>query len=277
MDIYGDKQTNLNLSDRAQDFLRIFCRTETPRNIQSLIDSASGDEAKTILLLESRFNATGFFESPHRNFSSKFFDPLRALYDDHGEDALTPPVLLASPLENVHKAITLLPPHLASQFDAANVHLGPLHSAEVGDLDRDRWRGEPPPSLLEWLVDDAMIVSTDSSTSGEFSPSMSWSLMRTLCKQRAQVRVDVSWGKNKGEKEEEGCIITGYLRGFDRHRNLLLLNHKWEKSIARGGGGGGGGGGEDSVSSQNFEIQGARAILIKGSEVYNISVVSTTC
>ena len=269
-----DNKTTIHFNDCFQDFLRIFCKNETPISLHCLIDSVAGDEAKTILLLESRFNATGFFQSPHRNFSSRFFDPLRALYDDHGEDALTPPVLLASPLENVHKAITLLPPHLASQFDAANVHLGPLHSAEVRDLDRDRWRGEPPPSLLEWLVDDAMIISSESSTSGEFSPSMPWSLMRTLCKQRAQVRVDVSWGKNKGEKEEEGCIITGYLRGFDRHRNLLLLNHKWEKSIARGRGGGGD---EESVSGRNLEIQGARAILIKGSEVYNISAVSTTC
>jgi hypothetical protein len=244
----------MSFAEKLADFTRIYCKSNQ-QHIQHLIDSAAGDESKTISLLESQFDAYGFFAAPYLNFTSKYFDPLRALYDE----TLTPPIVLASPLENVHKAITLLPSHLASHFDVTNVHLGPLHSAEVGELDRDRWRGEPPPSLLEWLINDAMNASTDSIISSSFSSSMSWSMLRTLCKQRAQVRVHVSWGKNKGENEEEVGTLTGYLRGFDRHRSILLLNHKWEKR-----------GKEDEESLMRLQIQGARAILIKGSDIVDL-------
>jgi hypothetical protein len=36
---------------------------------------------------------------------------------------------------------------------------------------------------------------------------------------------DFSLFKENEEKRKNEAVIIGYLRGFDRYRNLLLLNH----------------------------------------------------
>jgi len=252
-----------NFEEILSDFIRLFTRNETTSILQQLITSSHGDQSKLVTLLETHYGAFGFFESPEKNFSSKFFNPLQALYDDGftGDTILSPPVLLASPLDNVHKALTLLPPNLASQFETANVHLGPLHSAEVEALDKDRWKGEPPPLLLEWLIEDAMIASTETNAS-PFLSSLSWESLRDLSRQRAQVRVTFSLFKENEEKRKNEAVIIGYLRGFDRYRNLLLLNHTWE---------------QDSIDKKCHEIirsdfLGSRIVLIRGSDIKNIIV-----
>lgn len=263
-----------NFEKILSDFIRLFSRNETSSIIEQLITSSHGDQSKLVTLLETHYGAYGFFESPEKNFSSKFFNPLKALYDDGftGDPILSPPVLLASPLDNVHKALTLLPPNLASQFDTATIHLGPLHSAEVEALDKDRWKGEPPPLLLEWLIEDAMIASTETNAS-PFLSSLSWESLRDLCKQRAQVRVTVSLfkenqhieDKEKEEKRKNEAVIIGYLRGFDRYRNLLLLNHTWEH--------------ETDIDKKCHEtlrsdFLGSRIVLIRGSDIKNIILLA---
>lgn len=110
-----------SLTDILGDFYRIFAPTRT-RDASHLAAVYAGRERELFSFLEARYGAQGYFASPQTEFRSQYFDPRLALY---AQDVV-PPVLLARPLDSVHKASVLLPGGPGHM-----VHLGPIHDANV--------------------------------------------------------------------------------------------------------------------------------------------------
>jgi hypothetical protein len=85
--------------------------------------------------LEQQYNAPRHFATVAFNFRSRFFDPLAALYDPH----LAPPVPGVRPLDNLSKAVVVLPRSAAGS--RAFVRLGVLHDEETQRRDAARRPG----------------------------------------------------------------------------------------------------------------------------------------
>jgi len=141
------------------------------------------------------------------------------------------------------------------------VRHGVLHSAAVEARDERRRQGAPPPSLLEWLADDALTAAragagaaagagagaaagtgsgadegadAGAGAGAVASASVGAAELHALFVERARVRVSVRWRDSGGG----GGTLTGVLRGLDRARNLLLFDCRWDEG-ERGDEGGG--------------------------------------
>jgi len=229
------------------DFLRLYA--DAPSSplqaedglVARLLRAAGGDEGALADALERRFGARGFFAAPERCLSSRFFAPLAALYDG----ALAPPCPAARPLDNTHKARALLPAPRAggappapaaspapgareSEYARVRQNFGLLHSAETEQRDRERRSGLLPPSLLEWLAEDALAAAdADAAAPGACAgaPAAAWRSLHELLRARARVRVVLASSGGGGG----GGAVTGVLRCVDRCSNLLLLAAQWEE------------------------------------------------
>ena len=229
------------------DFLRLYA--DAPSSplqaedglVARLLRAAGGDEGALADALERRFGARGFFAAPERCLSSRFFAPLAALYDG----ALAPPCPAARPLDNTHKARALLPAPRAggappapaaspapgareSEYARVRQNFGLLHSAETEQRDRERRSGLLPPSLLEWLAEDALAAAdADAAAPGACAGALAaaWRSLHELLRARARVRVVLASSGGGGG----GGAVTGVLRCVDRCSNLLLLAAQWEE------------------------------------------------
>lgn len=92
------------LAARLADFFRVFAPAKA-EHAPDVAAAYAGREAALLAFLERRYLAPGFFSWPATDCRSAYFDALAALYADD----VVPPVLLARPLDTVHKAQVLLP------------------------------------------------------------------------------------------------------------------------------------------------------------------------
>jgi hypothetical protein len=138
--------------DLVVDFFRLYDPHFLPR-VDSLWDDTEGGEEggtapstrdftrrsdeEIASFLEERYNVPGFFNLYEYNFSSRFFDPLRALYD--GE--VVPPFPHVRPLDSLHKAALLVPQTAHADAGGAIARIGILHSDEIMSKDAVRKSG----------------------------------------------------------------------------------------------------------------------------------------
>ena len=183
-----DEELSARLPEFCADLLRCFAPSRLPE-LPALLAARGGARA-LCAALEAQFGVPRYASVLHAyHFSGRFFDPLRALYDEH----FVPPAPLALPLDNVHKASVLLPapgPEVALT--------GRLHgaAAEARDLGTARAR-----TLLDTLAEAAP-------AEGPFAA------LRALRAAGARVRVRRRGGA------PDGC---GALAGFDEALNLLVV------------------------------------------------------
>lgn len=134
-----------SLRDLLLDFYRQY---DPPRleYVDDIIAQHGEDDEELCSFLEARYGAHGYFSRHEYNLCSRFFNPLKALYDGH----VIPPVPTVRPLDNIHKAQVFLPRASAvgaagqaqqaqqaqpQQQAPALVRFGVLHTDEVAAHD----------------------------------------------------------------------------------------------------------------------------------------------